>query len=230
MITEALSVFKYIDPTTTLLVIIILGYVISKYRENIKNFLKTYFKGVSVEEESNKKDNKETEEEVIVGPNTMSNNLIDLTSSIDKLSNNLIEVREQQKIIVDNQSKLTDRLDNIETTINEFTSNSKLQLSMLNKKTDFLTNSDREDKKAYIVREYNYFYIRLKKIDMYSRETLDKIHDLYLEEDGDTFITSLMTAIRTLPVVNQITQEDIDKANEEYKKTHPDAINVTKRD
>ena len=25
-------------------------------------------------------------------------------------------------------------------------------------------------------------------------------------------------------------QEDIDKANEEYKKTHPDAINVTKRD
>ena len=72
----------------------------------------------------------------------------------------------------------------------------------LNKKVDLLINSDKDDIKAYITREYHYFVDR-GWIDDYSMDCLEKRYSHYLEEDGNSFIGELMAQLRSLPRNNQ---------------------------
>ena len=69
----------------------------------------------------------------------------------------------------------------------------------LTDKIDLLVKSDRDDIKAFITREYHYFYEDKGWIDDYSLDCIEKRYSHYVEERGNSFIGGLMEKIRSLP-------------------------------
>lgn len=78
-------------------------------------------------------------------------------------------------------------------------SNVALQVSSLTNKIDLLVESDKDDIKAFITREYHYFCEQKGWIDDYSMDCIEKRYDHYVEEKGNSFVEQLMTALRMLP-------------------------------
>ena len=72
-------------------------------------------------------------------------------------------------------------------------------LKRLQKKVDVLTNSDRDDIKAFITRQHHYFCYVKGWIDDYSLDCIERRYMHYEEEGGNSFITGLMKEIRALP-------------------------------
>lgn len=72
-------------------------------------------------------------------------------------------------------------------------------IDSLSDRIDLLVNSDREDIKAFIVREHHYFCYQKEWIDDYSLECLEKRFKYYNLEGGNSFIESMMNEIRALP-------------------------------
>ena len=75
----------------------------------------------------------------------------------------------------------------------------KISLVKLSTQVDTLTESDKDDIKAYITREYHYFVERAGWIDDYSMDCLEKRYAHYVEYKGNTFVGELMKALRALP-------------------------------
>lgn len=73
------------------------------------------------------------------------------------------------------------------------------QVSKLTDKIDLLIESDKDDIKAFITREYHYFCEQKGWIDDYSMDCIEKRYDHYVEEKGNSFIQQLMSALRALP-------------------------------
>ena len=73
------------------------------------------------------------------------------------------------------------------------------QVSNLSGKIDLLIESDKDDIKAFITREYHYFCEQKGWIDDYSMDCIERRYNHYLEEKGNSFIAQLMEAIRALP-------------------------------
>ena len=73
------------------------------------------------------------------------------------------------------------------------------QVSNLSGKIDLLIESDKDDIKAFITREYHYFCEQKGWIDDYSMDCIERRYNHYLEERGNSFIAQLMEAIRALP-------------------------------
>ena len=66
-------------------------------------------------------------------------------------------------------------------------------------KIDLLIESNKDDIKAFITREYHYFCEQKGWIDDYSLDCIEKRYDHYVEEKGNSFISGLMEKIRNLP-------------------------------
>ena len=64
---------------------------------------------------------------------------------------------------------------------------------------DLLTESDRDDIKAYITREHHYFCYVLGYIDDYNLDCLERRFRHYEDEGGNSFVSDLMKDIRALP-------------------------------
>ena len=64
---------------------------------------------------------------------------------------------------------------------------------------DTLTESDKDDIKAFITREYHYFVEQIGWIDDYSMDCLEKRYAHYVAYRGNTFVGELMKALRALP-------------------------------
>ena len=73
------------------------------------------------------------------------------------------------------------------------------QVSDLTGKIDLLVESDKDDIKAYITREFHYFCEQKKWIDDYSMDCIEKRYGHYIEEKGNSFIAQLMEQLRALP-------------------------------
>lgn len=73
------------------------------------------------------------------------------------------------------------------------------QVSSLTGKIDILVESDKDDIKAFITREYHYFCEQKGWIDDYSMDCIEKRYNHYVEEKGNSFVGQLMTALRALP-------------------------------
>lgn len=69
----------------------------------------------------------------------------------------------------------------------------------LAEKVELLTESDKDDIKAFITREYHYFCEQRKWIDDYSMDCIEKRFEHYQKEGGNTFIETLMEQLRALP-------------------------------
>lgn len=68
-----------------------------------------------------------------------------------------------------------------------------------NKRIELLIDSDKDDIKAFITKEYHYFVERIGWIDDYSLDCLEKRFLHYQDENGNSFAEDLMSEIRRLP-------------------------------
>lgn len=73
------------------------------------------------------------------------------------------------------------------------------QVSDLSNKIDLLIESDKDDIKAYVTREYHYFVEQKGWIDDYSMDSIERRYTHYLQENGNSFVSQLMDALRALP-------------------------------
>ena len=64
---------------------------------------------------------------------------------------------------------------------------------------DILIQSDRDDIKADIVKQYHYFVENKKWIDDFSLDTIERRYQHYKDEGGNSYIKGLMEKIRQLP-------------------------------
>ena len=72
------------------------------------------------------------------------------------------------------------------------------QVSNLATKVDLLVDSDKDDIKAFITREYHYFCAK-GWIDDYSMDCIEKRYQHYIDEKGNSFIEHLIAELRLLP-------------------------------
>lgn len=86
-------------------------------------------------------------------------------------------------------------------------SNLNLSQEKMHSQIELLIESDKEDIKAFITREYNYWVFQKKEIDPYSFASIKARYDTYIKENGNTFVKELFAAINDLPRTQ--TQSDI---------------------
>ena len=68
-----------------------------------------------------------------------------------------------------------------------------------NKKIKILIDSDKDDIKAFIVREHHYFCYKQKWIDDQSMDCLERRYEHYVDENGNSYVKGLMEQLRALP-------------------------------
>ena len=73
------------------------------------------------------------------------------------------------------------------------------QVSSLTDKINLLVESDKDDIKAFITREYHYFCEQKGWIDDYSMDCIERRYSHYVEEKGNSFVKELMEHLRALP-------------------------------
>lgn len=74
-------------------------------------------------------------------------------------------------------------------------------LDVMSDKINTLTQSDKDDIKAYITDKYHYFYEQQGWIDDYSMDCIERRFAHYQKEGGNSFIELLMEKLRSLPCV-----------------------------
>lgn len=183
------DVIHLLDPTTVGILVIVIIIVFVKYHEKISTVLKTYFNGHHDIQEGSKEE---------------------LFESIRSIQNNMNEINTNQSQIITNQLELSNGLRELQDKWNTWKSDADTKLSGIVTQQEFLVDADLEDRKAYIVNAYNYYVNRLGLIDMRSKETIEKSYEIYLKEGGDTFVAGLMTKLRTIPVIPELTKEILD--------------------
>ena len=72
-------------------------------------------------------------------------------------------------------------------------------LEKLDNKVDVLMNSDKDDIKAFIVREHHYFCYEIHEIDYQSLQVIEKRYAHYREQGGNSYVQDLMQDLRNLP-------------------------------
>lgn len=90
------------------------------------------------------------------------------------------------------------------------------EIEAANENIKLLLESDRDDIKAWITREHNYFCNKLGEIDTYSLDCINRRYQHYVKEKGNSFIEDLMNEIKALPKVapSDIKQRDRKKEKE----------------
>lgn len=64
---------------------------------------------------------------------------------------------------------------------------------------NLLIASDRDDIKQSLTKDHHYFCYKLKSIDDYSLDCMEKRFSHYKEEGGNSFVKTLMQEVRALP-------------------------------
>lgn len=102
----------------------------------------------------------------------------------------------------DQEAKDKKNIEDINERLNQNSEDIKMLIEMQkqqNKRIEFLIDSDKDDIKAFITKEYHYFVERIGWIDDYSLDCLEKRFLHYQDEDGNSFAEDLMSEIRRLP-------------------------------
>lgn len=183
-----IELLKNTDPISLGIALISIFAVVLLYRKQIYDIFETYVMGRisknKSEEEKEEDEKTESNDEVI--------------SLLFVLQNEIKQMKETQQEMKSIQDDLSSNISDIRSELS-FTNK---KMNKISESQEFLMESDKEDKKAFITREYNYFCGRVKSIDLYSKETIEKIYELYLKENGDTFVKGMVSSIRLLPINN----------------------------
>lgn len=67
---------------------------------------------------------------------------------------------------------------------------------------DLLTQSDKDDIKAWITEKHHYFCYEKQQIDDYSLDCIEKRYNHYKDEGGNSFIDDLMSDLRSLKKIS----------------------------
>lgn len=193
------------DPATAILVIVCICAVLYAYRKQLYEVFETYVMGNLFKKSKKLEDIVDDDSDEEEQKDEKSSQVTEILQMLSELKEELSSVKEQQIILSGNQDRFQKEIESIASELVD----SKDKMNQIFDSQEFLMMADKEDKKAYITREYNHFYVQLQKIDLYSKETIEKIYEIYLKENGDTFVAGMMTSIRSLPVVPQITAEDL---------------------
>lgn len=109
----------------------------------------------------------------------------------------------QKETDEDNKEKqLEDQLNRIEENLNTFIEAQKVMtddISQMKQQISVLSESDKDDIKSFIVREYHYFVEQKEWIDDYSLDCIEKRYTHYKQEGGNSFVHGLMEGLRALP-------------------------------
>lgn len=189
-----LEMLKKTDPVSLGIAAICLFIIVFLYRKQLYDVFETYVMGriFKKKEEEEKNDDDDDSDK-------KSND--DVFTLLLSLQDEVQQMKETQKEISVNQDRLSDNIMNIQAEL----SITHDKMNRISESQEFLMASDKEDKKAFITREYNYFCGKVQKIDLYSKETIEKIYELYLKEGGDTFVAGMMSSIRSLQTIGQPT-------------------------
>lgn len=102
----------------------------------------------------------------------------------------------------DQEAEDKKNIEDINEKLNQNSEDIKMLIEMQkqqNKRIELLIDSDKDDIKAFITKEYHYFVERIGWIDDYSLDCLEKRFLHYQDEDGNSFAEDLMSEIRRLP-------------------------------
>ena len=191
------SMIDMLDPATVGVVVIISLGIIVKYHEKIAEVLKVYFK--------------KTDDSGDGSTSSSSNTKEDLFDSIRSIQTSIDNMNSNQTQLVSNQLELSNNLKELQDNFISWRNETDAKLLGIIAQQEFLLNADIEDRKLSIVNAYNYYYIKLGVIDIRTKENLEKSYDVYLKEGGNSFVAGLMTKIRELNVIPEISQELIDE-------------------
>jgi hypothetical protein len=191
------SMIDMLDPATVGVVVIISLGIIVKYHEKIAEVLKVYFK--------------KTDDSGDGSTSSSSNTKEDLFDSIRSIQTSIDNMNSIQTQLVSNQLDLSNNLKELQDNFISLRDETDAKLSGIITQQEFLLNVDIEDRKLSIINAYNYYYIKLGVIDIRTKENLEKSYEAYLKEGGNTFVAELMTKIRELNVIPEISQELIDE-------------------
>ena len=131
------------------------------------------------------------QEEVSAISETQKKQNSDVTGKLDELWNAINESKEESAT---NDTLLGDRMQSYESTMS--TINDKL--TIINQRTTLLIESDKEGIKAYIVDKY-YKALKDGYINPHTLQIVEQRYEKYLQENGNTYIRSLMEKLRDLP-------------------------------
>lgn len=109
----------------------------------------------------------------------------------DKETTSVEQIKKLEEKNAEQDEKITQILD----------SQNKIQENMdiIIKQIQSLISSDRDSIKTYITKDHHYFCYEAGWIDDYNLDCLEKRYQKYVEEGGNSFISSLMEEIRSLP-------------------------------
>ena len=150
----------------------------------------------AVEEDSYIKQHHDEITQLINAMSTLNTSTVDLSDKIDRLQDRYYQIEENIQLIKDEQISVQRHMGDLESTLQSTTT-----------KCDFLITSDKENKRSYFVDKFNEFVIQKKEIDIYSLSILEKQYDVYLKENGNSFVGTLVERIRTLPVTYNDSEE-----------------------
>ena len=106
------------------------------------------------------------------------------------------KIEEIKSLIVENTKQMNEFSDIQAQTINE--------IQHLKENITNLTASDKDDIKAWITEKHHHFCYDIKYIDDYSLDCIEKRYAHYVDEGGNSFISTLMEEIRNLPKVSDV--------------------------
>ena len=113
-----------------------------------------------------------------------------------KVYNKEDKIEEIKSLIVENTKQINE-FSNIQAqTIDE--------IQHLKENITNLTASDKDDIKAWITEKHHHFCYEIKYIDDYSLDCIEKRYAHYVDEGGNSFISTLMEEIRNLPKVSDV--------------------------
>lgn len=181
------------DVTVFLSIIIVIGGAILSTYKITKKFFKDHDDEVSIK---TKKDNSDKEFkremlELVKTVNTMQNNIDTLESKIDDLTKNITETENKSK---DSDEVIVSRIDTYEE--HQIVLHDKLD--KLSESINLMIESDKESIRSFITIEY-YKAVNQKYIEVYVLQAIEYRYEKYLQEHGDSFISTLMEELRKLP-------------------------------
>lgn len=101
--------------------------------------------------------------------------------SKNKEEDKFAKYEEEIKILKENQEKMSESINKLSTNV------------------ELLIDSDKDDIKSFITKEYHYFVEQKGWIDKFSFDCIEKRFNHYRDEGGNSFIEDLMSELRRLP-------------------------------
>ncbi len=123
----------------------------------------------------------------------------------------IIDKRNQRATLENSVKELMTAQKNMKCDIDKCQTQLKETINEIKQSIDLLTNSDKDDIKAWITEKHHYYVYHIGYIDDYSLDCIERRYNHYKDEGGNSFIHELMEEIRALPKKSGLYLEQIEQ-------------------